>query len=107
MAFRASTFNNHHKRDNVEKSRQVVVVGVSRLLLRDRGMAEDHEPQLPGNSPEPGQEVVERHRVAKARAVQIVRSWTVQNEMRDILERVSASAAKRILDSADPRDTRA
>ena len=45
-------------------------------------MAEDHGPQKPGNSPEPGPEVVKRQRVAKERAAQRVRSWTVQNEMR-------------------------
>ena len=32
-----------------------------------------------------------------------VRSWTVQNEMRDVLGRVSAGAAGRILHSANPR----
>ena len=34
---------------------------------------------------------------------QRVRSWTVQNEMRGVLGRVSAGAAERILDSANPR----
>ena len=33
-----------------------------------------------------------------------VRSWTVQNEMRDVLGRVSAGAAGRILDFANPRE---
>ena len=33
-----------------------------------------------------------------------VRSWTVQNEMRGVLRRVSAGAARRILDSANPRE---
>ena len=33
-----------------------------------------------------------------------VRSWTVQNEMRDVLKRVSTGAARRILDSANSRD---
>ena len=34
---------------------------------------------------------------------QRVRSWTVQNEIRGVLGRVSAGAAGRILDSANPR----
>ena len=62
------------------------------------------EPQKRGNSPGPGPEVVERQRVANERAAQRVRSWTVQNEMRGVLGRVSAGAAGRILDSGDPRD---
>ena len=43
-------------------------------------------------------------RVAKERAVQRVRSWTVQNEMRSALGRVSTGAARGILDSVNPRD---
>ena len=35
-----------------------------------------------------------------------VRSWTVQNEMKSVLGRVSADAAERILDSANPREIR-
>ena len=35
-------------------------------------------------------------------AAQRVRSWTVQNEMRDVLGRVSTGAAGRILDFANP-----
>ena len=61
------------------------------------------EPQKPGNFLGSGPEVVERRRVAKERAAQTVRSWTVQNEMRGILCRVTAGAAGRILDSANPR----
>ena len=61
------------------------------------------EPQKPGNSPRPGPEVVERQRVAKERAAQRVRSWTVQNEMRSVLGEVSADAAGRILDSSNRR----
>ena len=64
------------------------------------------KPQKSGNSPGPGPEVVERQRVAKERAAQRVRSWTVQNEMRGVLGRVSASAARRILDSANPMEIR-
>ena len=35
---------------------------------------------------------------------QRVRCWTVQNEMRGVLGRVSTGAAGRILDSAYPRE---
>ena len=62
------------------------------------------EPQKLGNSPGPGPEVVERQKIAKERATQRVRSWTVQNEMRDLLGRVSASATARIFDCANPRE---
>ena len=62
------------------------------------------EPQKPGNSPRSGPEVVQRQRVAKEWAAQRVRSWTVQNEMRDVLRRVSTGAARRILGSANPRE---
>ena len=66
------------------------------------------EPQKPGNSPRPGPEIVkrERERVAKERAGQIVCSWTVQNKMRGVLGRVSASATGKILDSANPEETK-
>ena len=62
------------------------------------------EPQKPGNFAGSGPEVVKRHRVAKERAAQGVRSWTVQNEMRGVLGRVYAGAVGRILDSANPRE---
>ena len=64
------------------------------------------EPQKLGNSSGSGPEVVERQRVAKEGAAQRVRSWTVQNEMRGVLGRVSAGAAGRILDSANPGEIR-
>ena len=57
-------------------------------------------PQKQSNSPGPGPEVVERQKIAKERARQRVRSWTVQNEMRCVLGQVFASAARRIFDSA-------
>ena len=63
-------------------------------------------PQKPGNFQRSGPEIVERQKIAKERAAQRVRSWTVQNEMRGVLGRVSASAAKRILNSANPREIR-
>ena len=46
-----------------------------------------------GNSLGPGAEVVKRQKIAKERAAQRVRSWSVQNEMIDVLGRVSAGAA--------------
>ena len=61
-------------------------------------------PQKPGNSLGPGPEVVEIQKIAKERATQRVRSWTVQNEMRGVLGRVSASAARRIFDSSNSRE---
>ena len=61
------------------------------------------EPQKPGNFPRPGLEVVKRQRVAKERAAQRVRSWTVQNEMRGVLGRLSSGVARRIPDSANPK----
>ena len=64
------------------------------------------EPQKPGNSPGSGPEVVQRQRVTKERAAQRVRNWTVQNEMRGVLRPVSTCAARRILDSANPREIR-
>ena len=65
------------------------------------------EPQKPGNTPEPGPVVAERKRVAKERGVQRVHSWTVQNEIRGVLGRMSEGAARRVLDSANPREIRA
>ena len=64
------------------------------------------EHQKPGNTPGPGPEVVKRQRVAKERAVQRVRSWTVQNDMRGVLRRVSTRAAGKILDSTNHREIR-
>ena len=45
------------------------------------------EPQKLGNSTGSGTEVVERQKIAKERATQRVRSWTMQNEMRGVLKR--------------------
>ena len=64
-------------------------------------------PQKPGNSPGPGSEVVERQKIAKERTTRRVRSWTVQNEMRGVLGRVSASAARKIFNSASSREIEA
>ena len=65
------------------------------------------EPQKPGNSPGPGPEVAKRQRVTKKQASQRVRTWTVQNEMNDVLGRMSAGAAGRILDFANSREIKA
>ena len=62
------------------------------------------ESQKPGNLPGLGPEVVERQRVAKERTVKTVRSWTVQNDVRGVLVRMSAGVAQRILDSANLRE---
>ena len=83
----------------------LVVVFVTRPLPRDGGMAEYH------GAPETGKlsralEVVKRQRVVKERAVQRVHSWTMQNEMRGVLGRVSAGAARRILGSVNSREIR-
>ena len=59
------------------------------------------EPQHPGYFPEPVPEIVEKQTVAKERAALRVRIWTVQNEMRGVLGRTIAGAARRILDSDD------
>ena len=67
-------------------------------------MAEGQGAPEVGNYPGPGTEIVERQKIAKERATQRVRSWTVQNEMRGVLGRVPASDAGRILDSANPRE---
>ena len=63
------------------------------------------ELQKPGNSPGPGPDVVERQKIDKERATQRVRSWTMHNEMKGALGRVSADAAKRILGSANSKET--
>ena len=64
-------------------------------------------PQKPSSSLGPGSEVIERQKIAKERARQRVRSWSVQNEMKDVLERVSTSTARRIFDSTNSREIRA
>ena len=67
-------------------------------------MAEDHGAPEAGNSQGSGPEVVERQKIAKEGATQRIHSWTVQNEMRGVLGRVSASAARRIFDSTNSRE---
>ena len=69
-------------------------------------MAEDHRVSGAGQLPKVWtrgrRETESRQRVSGAKS----RSWTVQNEMRGVLGRVSAGAAGRILDSANPREIR-
>ena len=62
------------------------------------------EPQKPGNSTGPGPGVVERQKITKERAMQRVYSWAVQNEMRGILGLMSASATRKIFNSANSRE---
>ena len=64
-------------------------------------------PQKPSNSLGTEPEVIKRQRVAKERVVQRLRSWTVQNEVTGVLERMTTGAARRILDSANPGEIRA
>ena len=60
-------------------------------------------PEKPGNCQRPGPEVVERENHQRASDAKS-RNWTVQNEMRGVLGRVSESAARRILDSTNSRE---
>ena len=64
-------------------------------------MAEDHGASEAGQLPR----VWTRGR-KETESRQRVRSWTVQNEMRSALGQVSAGAAGRILDSANPTEIR-
>ena len=69
-------------------------------------MAEDHgapeAEQLSRVWTRGRKEIESRQRVSGAK----VRSWTVQNEIRGVLGRVSTGAAGRILSSANPREIR-
>ena len=65
------------------------------------------KPHKLGNSPGSEPEVVKRQKIAKEGAARRVRSWTVQNEIIGVVGRVSASAAERVLDPADPREIEA
>ena len=64
-------------------------------------MAEDHVVPEAGQLPR----VWTRGR-KETESRQRVRSWTVQNETRGVLGRVSTGAAGRILNSANPREIR-
>ena len=52
------------------------------------------ELQKPGNSPGAKPEVIERQRVVNEQAVQRVHNWIVQNEMRDVLDQMTAGYIK-------------
>ena len=70
-------------------------------------MAEDHGAPEVGQLSrawERGRRETENCHKSKRRRV---RSWTVQNEMRGVLGRVSASAARRIFDFANSREIEA
>ena len=67
---------------------------------KNGGMAEDRGAPKAGQFPGPGPEVLQRQRVAKERAAQRFRNWTMQNEMRSVLGRVSEGTTGRIFDSA-------
>ena len=82
----------------------VIAVVSARPLPCNGGMGKTMDPQKPGNSPWPRAEVLKRQRVAKERAAQRVRSWTGKNKIRGVLGRVSTGTARRILDSANPRE---
>ena len=56
-------------------------------------MGKTMEPQKSENSPGPEPELIEWPRIAKERAAQRVRSWTVQSGMSGVLGVASASAA--------------
>ena len=66
-------------------------------------MVEDHGAPEAGQLPRVWTRVSYRK---KTESRQRVRCWTVQNEMRDVLGQVSTGAARRILDSANPREIR-
>ena len=78
----------------------------TRSIPRDGGMAEDHgalETVKLSRALTRGRRETESRQKAALR----VRSWTVQNDMSCVLGQVSAGAAGRIFDSANPREIRA
>ena len=72
-------------------------------------MAEDHRAPEAGQLPKAWNrnriETESRQRASAAKSE--FRSWTVQKEMRGVVGRVSAGAAGKILDSANPKEIRA
>ena len=78
-----------------------------RVRERDRETERESERERQRDRERQRETERERERVPKERAAQRVRSWTVQNEMRGVLGRVSAGAAGRILDSSNPRELKA
>ena len=83
----------------IDGAPSMVLLLVTRPLPRDEGMAENH------GVPEAGQlpKVWTKGR-KETESRQRVHCWTVQNEMRNVLGRVSTGAAVRVLDSTNPRD---
>ena len=61
-------------------------------IQRIRTWRKEVEPHNPGSSPGPKIQILGREEAAKERAVQRVRSLTVQNEMRDVLGRMTVGA---------------
>ena len=86
-------FGSFFHRSRIVPALQQLALAVTRPLLLDESMEEDHGAHKPGNSPAPGLEFVKREKFAKKRATQRVSSWTVQNEMRSVLSRMTAGAA--------------
>ena len=70
-------------------------------------MADDHEAPEARQFPRSWIRGHKEIRVTKERAVQGVCNWTVQNEMRSVLEQVPAGAAGWILDSANSKEMKA
>ena len=68
-------------------------------------MAEDHVAPEAEQLPRAWTKGCRETEDCKERATQRVRYRTVQNEMRGVLGRISASAAGKILDSANSRET--
>ena len=89
------------KEETCCNSHRNVAVVVARPFPRDGDMAENH------GAPEAGQlsrawTRGRRERESPMSERRRVCSWTVQNDTRGVLGRVSAGAAGRILDSANP-----
>ena len=69
-------------------------------------MAEDHRAPKAEQLPRAWTRSRRMTESRQERAAQRIHSWTVQNEMRCVLGRLSASAAGRILDSVNLREIR-
>ena len=69
-------------------------------------MMEDHEVSQAGRRLR-ARNTGRKKRVAKERVKQGVLSWTEQNEIRGVLDRMTADAAWKILDSAYSREIKA
>ena len=76
------------------------------ITLGDGGTAGDQRAPEPGQLHRAWNRVVERKEVVKERAAHKFHSWTVQNEMRSVLGRMTIGAARRILNSSNARKIR-